>query len=189
MAAPDIFYAEDTNGDGKADKKEVLFTGFIPGNQQHRVNGFCRGLDNWIHVANGDSNGRIKSIKTGKIIDINGRDLRIQPDTGEIQQQTGYTQYGRQRDDWGNWFGCNNSTPIMHFALADHYIKRNVNTLPPDGRITIASTSNTRIYPISQVLSHWEGYRPPTAGAPHRFTSACSTVFYRDRDFRSGVYQ
>ncbi len=29
--APDIFYAEDTDGDGKADKKEVLFTGFIRG--------------------------------------------------------------------------------------------------------------------------------------------------------------
>ena len=26
--APDIFYAEDTDGDGKADKTEMLFTGF-----------------------------------------------------------------------------------------------------------------------------------------------------------------
>src|SRR5262249_30061379 len=37
--APDIFYAEDTKGTGKADKKIVLFTGFREGNQQHRVNG------------------------------------------------------------------------------------------------------------------------------------------------------
>src|SRR2546430_12537611 len=27
--APDIFYAEDTDGDGKANKKVVLFTGFV----------------------------------------------------------------------------------------------------------------------------------------------------------------
>src|SRR5688572_30392587 len=32
-AAPDLFYAEDTNGDGKADLRKVLFTGFTPGNQ------------------------------------------------------------------------------------------------------------------------------------------------------------
>ena len=38
--APDIFYAEDRDGDGKADHREVLFTGFGEGNQQHRVNGF-----------------------------------------------------------------------------------------------------------------------------------------------------
>ena len=38
--APDIFYAEDRDGDGKADHREVLFTGFSEGNQQHRVNGF-----------------------------------------------------------------------------------------------------------------------------------------------------
>src|SRR5207253_2216678 len=39
-AAPEIFYAEDTNGDGKADVHEALFTGFEEGNPQHRVNGF-----------------------------------------------------------------------------------------------------------------------------------------------------
>src|SRR5262249_38013418 len=42
--APDIVYAEDRDGDGKADYREVLFTGFNPGNQQHRLNGFELGL-------------------------------------------------------------------------------------------------------------------------------------------------
>ena len=37
--APDIIYAEDTKGTGKADKNEVLFTGFAEGHPQHRVNG------------------------------------------------------------------------------------------------------------------------------------------------------
>ena len=47
--APDIFYAEDRDGDGKADHREVLFTGFVEGNQQHRVNGFELGLDGWVY--------------------------------------------------------------------------------------------------------------------------------------------
>ena len=44
-AAPQVFYAEDTDGDGKADVRKVLFTGFREGNQQHRVNGFEYGLE------------------------------------------------------------------------------------------------------------------------------------------------
>lgn len=184
-AAPSIFYAEDTDGDGKADRREVLFTGFVEGNQQHRVNGFVWGLDNWIHIANGDSGGRIKSLKTGKTINIAGRDLRIRPDTGEIDTQTGYSQFGRFRDDWGNWFGCNNSNPITHFVLADEYLRRNPHYAAANPRVTIASTGNTRIYPISRVLSHWEGYRRPGPGQPHRFTSASGTRFYRDDLFGS----
>src|SRR5438034_724233 len=111
--APDIFYAEDTDGDGKADKKIVLFTGFAEGNQQHRVNGLVWGLDNWIYGANGDSGGRIKAVNTlsGKPplqkepVNISGRDFRFKPDTGEFEAVTGQTQFGRCRDDWGNWFG------------------------------------------------------------------------------------
>jgi putative membrane-bound dehydrogenase-like protein len=69
-AAPDIFFAADTDGDGKADQREVLYTGFVQGNQQHRVNGLVWGLDNWIHCANGDSGGGVKSMKTGEVVEI-----------------------------------------------------------------------------------------------------------------------
>src|SRR5262249_23075379 len=73
--APDIFYAEDRDGDGKADHREVLFTGFTEGNPQHRVNGFELGLDGWIYGANGDSGGTVRSVKTGKTVSISGRDF------------------------------------------------------------------------------------------------------------------
>src|SRR5262245_39143768 len=71
-AAPEIIYAEDKDGDGKADneaaaEKIVLYRGFGEGNQQHRVNGLRWGLDNWLHVGNGDSGGVIKSLTTGLI--------------------------------------------------------------------------------------------------------------------------
>ena len=64
--APDIFYAEDRDGDGKSDRREVLFTGFVEGNQQHRLNGFELGLDGWIYGANGDSGGNVRSNKDRK---------------------------------------------------------------------------------------------------------------------------
>ena len=37
-AAPDLWFLRDTNGDGHADERRVLFTGFAEGNQQLRAN-------------------------------------------------------------------------------------------------------------------------------------------------------
>ena len=99
--------------------REVLFTGFTEGNQQHRINGFDLGLDGWIYGANGDSGGMVRSIKTGKTVSIQGRDFRFKPDTGEFETESGQTQYGRHRDDWGNWFGNSNPTWGWHFVLAE----------------------------------------------------------------------
>ena len=179
-AAPDIFFAADTDADGRADLRETLFTGFGEGNQQHRVNGFWRGLDNWIHIANGDSGGKIRSLKTGETVDISGRDLRIRVDTGELDAQSGQSQFGRTRDDWGNWFGCSNSRPLFQFVLADQYVRRNAYAGSVNPRRDICTLDNSPIYSIGRVLSHWEGYRDPAPGAAARFTSACGITIYRD---------
>ena len=64
-AAPDILYAEDTDGDGKADMVKKLFTGFDTGNYQARVNSLGLGLDNWIYGANGLRGGTIRGESRG----------------------------------------------------------------------------------------------------------------------------
>src|SRR5206468_12731208 len=108
-AAPEIFYAEDTDGDGKADKRETLFTGFHEGNQQHRLNGFDYGLDNWVYGANGDSGGNIQNeLKPSfPMVNLRNHDFRFRPDTGDFESLAGGMHFGRHRDDWGNWFGKN----------------------------------------------------------------------------------
>jgi putative membrane-bound dehydrogenase-like protein len=177
--APDIFYAEDTTGSGKADKKVVLYTGFGEGNQQHRVNGLVWGLDGWIYGANGESGGLVKSLKTGKAVDLRGRDFRIKPETGEIEPATGLTQYGRSRDDWGNWFGNNNSDPMYHYVLEDHYLRRNPYLIAPRPRLSISVTPGAaRVYPISRTLPRFNDL-----DAANRFTSANSAIVYRDELF------
>ncbi len=172
-AAPDIFYAEDRDGDGKADHRELLFTGFGQGNQQHRLNGFDLGLDGWVYGANGDSGGTIRSVKTGKIVNIQGRDFRFQPDTGEFEAESGQTQYGRHRDDWGNWFGNNNPTWGWHYVLSDSYLKRNPYYAAPDPKQPLEP--DTRLYPISRILPRFND--PAAAG---HVTSANSPTPYRD---------
>src|SRR5262249_42476805 len=76
----------------------------------------------------------VKSVKTGKTYDIRNRDLRIRRTTGELDPQTGQSQFGRDRDDWGNWFGCDHAQPMWHYALDDHYIRRNPYVAAPNPR-------------------------------------------------------
>src|SRR5947207_1117741 len=97
-AARDIFHAEDTDGDGKADRRELLFTGFHEGNQQHRANGFEYGLDNWIYAANGGSGGTVRSLARNFELNLRGHDLRFKPDDGAMELVPGATQFGRHRD-------------------------------------------------------------------------------------------
>jgi putative membrane-bound dehydrogenase-like protein len=178
-AAPDLFYAEDTDGDGKADKREVLFTGFTLGNQQHRINGFELGLDNWLHAANGDSGGKITSVRTGQSVDLGARDLRFRPDDGALELQPGRTQYGRHRDDWGNWFGGNNSTWAWHYYLPEHYLTRNPQLAVKEARRTLATYPDAgRVFPISATMRRFNW-----PGKINALTSGCSVAPYRDELF------
>ncbi len=177
-AAPDVLYAEDTDGDGRAEGPKVLFTGFGLGNQQHRVNGLVYGLDHWVYLANGSSGGNVAAAGNEQRVDVRGRDIRIDPDAGKIDMVSGQTQYGRDRDDWGNWFGCNNPNPIFHFVLDDHYLRRNPHFNPPNSMRDILNGSR-RVFPTGPVISHCDTRIRPI-GAPTIFTSAGSTIVYRD---------
>ncbi|HVX15569.1 MAG TPA: PVC-type heme-binding CxxCH protein [Pirellulales bacterium] len=174
--APEIFYAEDTDGDGRADVRKTLYRGFGEGNPQHRVNGLRWGLDNWVYCANGDSGGGIESLLTGDKVQIGGRDFRIRPEQGSIEAQTGQTQYMRERDDWGNWFGNNNSNPMFHYALDDHYLRRNPHVAPPEPRVQVSLTPGAApVFPVSRTLPRFNDHN-----TANRFTSACSAIIYRD---------
>lgn len=174
--APEIFYAEDTDGDGKADLRKPLYRGFGEGNPQHRVNGLRWGLDNWVYCANGDSGGGIESLVTGEKVNIGGRDFRIRPDEGLIEAQTGQTQFMRERDDWGNWFGNNNANPMYHFVLDEHYLRRNPHLAPPEPRVQVSLAPGAApVFPASRTLPRFNDQN-----AANRFTSACSAIIYRD---------
>jgi putative membrane-bound dehydrogenase-like protein len=175
-AAPEIFYAEDTNGDGKADVRKTLYSGFIPGNPQLRVNGLQWGLDGWLYCANGWSGGVVKSEQTGEKVDIRGRDLRIHPDTGRMDLLAGVTEFGRNRNWRGDWFGCDNSNPIWHFALEDRYTRRNTHFAPPDARHQLMAPPNPKVFAISAPQKRYHHFNEA-----ERFTSACAVMTYGDQ--------
>jgi putative membrane-bound dehydrogenase-like protein len=193
--APDILYAECTKGGGYADHVEKLFTGFATGNYQARVNSLSLGLDNWIYGANGLLGGIIQGEARGiagqgetrsrlQEVDIRGRDFRVNPDTGLFEPESGLTQQGRARDDWGNWFGCDNSIAAWHYPIHDHYLRRNPYVVAPTPRIAIAAGVNGNLlYPISRTL---ERFNSP--GSVNRVTSGCGIGVYRDSLFGNEFY-
>ncbi|MFT5128466.1 MAG: putative membrane-bound dehydrogenase-like protein, partial [Rhodothermales bacterium] len=179
-AAPEIFYAEDTDGDGEADLRKTLFTGFKEGNQQLRVNGLRWGLDNWVHCAGGSHQGnyaakvKILSTLTQTTIPLGGRDFRIDPDRGLLDPRSGPSQFGRERDDWGNWFGVQNSYPVWHYVLLDPYMRRHPDYAPPDAR-KLLTPRNPQVYPAHAPQKRFHSF-----SQSGRYTSACSPHIYRD---------
>lgn len=187
-AAPDILYAEDTNGDGKADVVRKLYTGFETNNYQARVNGLSLGLDNWVHGANGLLGGDIRNLSQPSTLNpqplnIRGRDFRFLPDTGEFEATSGLTQQGRARDDFGNWFGCHNSTFAYHYPLPDRYLSRNPHVPAPPPSVNLAA-SLARLNPISTPL---ERFNSPQS--LNHVTSACGLGVYRDTLLGAGFSQ
>lgn len=183
-AAPDILYAEDTTGDGHADHVEKLFSGFATENYQARVNGLSYGLDNWIYGANGLLGGTISGKFGGKDVDIRGRDFRMRPATGEFEAVAGLTQQGRIRDDFGNWFGSDNSTAGWNYPLPERYLKRNPQIAAPGQRVSISAEADPqRVYPTSRTLDRFN-----EPGQANRLTSACGEGFYRDNLLGNDLY-
>ncbi|HRQ90945.1 MAG TPA: dehydrogenase, partial [Bacteroidia bacterium] len=118
--APDLIYLEDTDGDGRADKREVVLTGFALSNPQHIVNTPMLGLDNWIYLANepatvpriyadtfGDTGSEIRFPGRDAPMlpkNANGRRVRLQPDTHRLEALSSASQYGQTSDPWGRHF-------------------------------------------------------------------------------------
>ena len=180
-AAPEILFFQDTDGDGRADKKEVLISGLQEGNQQLRANGLRWGLDNWVYLAIGGHHAkygadtRLKSLRSGQEILVGARDFRFRPDTGELEPQSGPTQFGRNRDNWGRWFGTQNAHPLWHYVLADHYLRRNPHFGATQTLVQLLTPSSPPVYPASPPEKRFHSF----AQAGH-YTSACSGVIYRD---------
>jgi putative membrane-bound dehydrogenase-like protein len=179
-AAPDLLYAEDTDGDGKADRVRTLFSGFSTENYQARLNGLALGLDGWIYGANGLLGGLITNHLSGGTVDIRGRDFRFRlaPDlsSARFETATGLSQQGRVRDDWDHWFGCDNSTLVHHYPIHDHYVRRNPRIAgPPPALSPFEEPDPNRLHPISRALERFNDL-----DHLNRVTSACGIGLYRD---------
>jgi putative membrane-bound dehydrogenase-like protein len=126
--APSILYFEDTDGDGKADRRRTLYTGFSLVNSEQLINSLQWGLDNWVYGMAGNEGGTITSPekKDMPAVTLRGRGVRFHPETpGSLEPTSGGGQYGLAADDWEHWFTATNNEHLRHIVLPDHYLRRN----------------------------------------------------------------
>ena len=140
-AAPDIWYCKDTDGDGRADVRKRVFTGFGRANVQGLLNSFRWGLDNRIHGATSSAGGRILSIDHPEraAVDVGGRDFSFDPRSLDFQAESGGGQHGMCFDDWGRKFVCSNSDHLQLVMFEDRYFVRNPRYAAPAARKSIAA--------------------------------------------------
>ncbi|MEO6811807.1 MAG: PVC-type heme-binding CxxCH protein, partial [Isosphaeraceae bacterium] len=129
---PEILYAKDTNGDGKADVKKVMFRGFGTQNVQALVNGLLWGQDGWIYGVSGGNGGDIVNLTKAdaKPVSVRGRDFRFKPDGSAFEAISGGGQFGHTFDDWGHRFTSNNSNHIRQIVLPADAVERNPHYSP-----------------------------------------------------------
>ncbi len=168
---PDVLYLEDTNGDGKADKREVLLTGFALSNPQHNMNNPVYGLDNWIYIANegyftttdykdlfGDEGGPVRFANAPNAPQLpqnaGDRNVRFKPDELQLEMCSASTQFGQAFDPWGHHFETSNFHPLWHEVIAARYLARNPSLLAVDAAQYMPDQPVNEIFPTSQSPEH-----------------------------------
>ncbi len=124
VIAPEfLYYFKDTDGDNRADVREVVLSGFGRDNVQAVTNGLKWDLENRIAFAAGRNPKNIKH--RGQPMPTVGGDLRFNPKTETFEPLTGGLQFGHSMDDWGTRFVCSNSNHIQQVVFPQGYLSRN----------------------------------------------------------------
>ncbi|MDB6031471.1 MAG: hypothetical protein JWM16_1809 [Verrucomicrobiales bacterium] len=85
--APDILFLRDTNGDGKADKVEKLYTGLGIQDTHAVINNLRLGFDGWVYATHGYSSGNVTSGDRSKQFGkIGSGVVRFKPDGTAFEQ-------------------------------------------------------------------------------------------------------
>ncbi len=182
--APDVLYFKDTNGDGKADVREVWLTGFGTNQTtQLRVSHPTLGPDGWIYLTSGLTGGEVTSPKNPalKPVKFTKNDTRFNPRTFEFEVLGGTGQYGMTFDAFGRRFTTSNRNPLQQVVLEPRHLKRNPHYAFSEMVQDVAPSGDAgRVHPLS-ADSTTASFMPSLMSAPHAgsFTSACgSHIFY-----------
>jgi len=184
--APDVLFLKDNNGDGVADERRVLLTGFATtGSTQLRVNAPTIGPDGLIYLAAGLSGGTVTYPSHPERPPLKmTSDIRFHPKTLEVELVDGKSQYGMSFDIFGNRFICMNRVPVQHVVFDSKWLKRNP-------RLAFSETvqdcnerdafngingghDGVRLFPISSNITTADGH----AGS---FSAACGVKVWQGK--------
>jgi putative membrane-bound dehydrogenase-like protein len=182
--APDLLYLKDTNGDGVADERRVVLTGFdTTRTPQIRFSHPTLGIDNWVYLTSGLNGGQVTApdLPDRPAVKFATSDSRFNPVTLAFELTGGQSQYGLTFDDHGRRFTCSNRHPVWHVVLESRYLQRNPHlafsrTVQEVSRVG----ADAVVWPISADMTT-ASFHPTLMGTPHAgtFTAASGVHIHR----------
>ncbi len=116
MHPPLLEAFHDDNGDGKADRSEVLVRGLANDlnfrGADHTCNGVRMGIDGWLYIALGDYGALNAVAKDGSHLQLHGGGIvRVRPDGSQLEEVVRGTRniYDVALDPFMNIFTCDNT--------------------------------------------------------------------------------
>lgn len=192
--APNIVFLADLDGDGKAETREVLFTGFPTGELERGINAPQWSADGWIYFGRGWGGGKITGPHLPEPAQLPGSDFRIRADGSAIEPVTGATHtFGFAMTESGDRFTVTTTVPGIFIApLPWRYLARNPDAATPSLE---AATGDRRAYSISKphpwrqkraddpaYFKYYNSrYGAAESEADGWFTAACGPMVYQDR--------
>ena len=182
--APDLLYLKDTDGDGIADLRRVVLTGFnATRTAQIRFSHPTLGPDGWIYLTSGLNGGRVTSAAHPERppVEFTSSDSRLNPRTGDFELVGGQGQFGLTFDDYGRRFICANRNPVWHVVLEREQLRRNPDlAFSETVQEVSASGAEAPVWPLSRDLTT-ASFHPTLINAPHAgtFTAASGVHIHR----------
>lgn len=105
MQAPDLWFARDTNGDGKADWKERVLMGMDSADSHHTANAMVLDPGGATYLSDGVFHRTQVETAIGPVRNSDGCIYRFEPLTGKFERYVPYgfaNPHGRVFDHWGN---------------------------------------------------------------------------------------
>jgi putative heme-binding domain-containing protein len=122
---PDILRLSDTDGDGRADRREVLYSTFGSRDTHGMTNAFTWGFDGWIYACHGFSNtSTVAGADREPITMQSGNVYRMRPEGTHLEYFTHgqVNPFGLAFDPLGNLYSCDcHSRPVYQLLRGGWY--------------------------------------------------------------------
>lgn len=162
-----LWFARDSDGDGRADLTELIDPAYGLGNVEHGPNGLMRAMDNWIY--NAESPFRYRFF--GNVL---------------VKQRTEFRgQWGMTQDNYGRLFYDVNNSQLLGDVAPPNYMNRNPNHRTSAGINQVIATDQ-RVFTIRMNTAVNRGYLTnvlDSSGKLYVFSSSCSPVIYRGNNY------
>lgn len=158
-AAPDIWYLKDTDGDGVADIRKKIFTGFGDKKSQSILNNLKWSIDNRIYGATSGNGGNVAPADQPNAtpITLRRKDFRFDPHTHKLEAVSGRSQFGNTFDIWGNRYVCSQAVGLQQVMLPEEVLRR-YPLKPVPNEMQVLAPLPTPIYRISPI-EPWRAIR------------------------------